>query len=269
MKLNKITLIITIFLVLIIIFHLLGWPFFIGKIFLPLRYFFSSFDNKTTNFLDFFLTKKNLFEENKKLSIEMAKVIVENIRLKMVEEENEKLRKELNFIKRENYRSILANIVGRKEEGGLTWFILDRGSNDGLKEGLVAVSEGVVVGKIIKTTKNFSFLLPLSDEKVNLAVFVISPEGEINEKNKTEGIARGKNGLITEIDLIPLNKEIKNGDLVITSGLEYVVPKGLFVGTLKDVEKNPSDIFYRAIVESPIELEELEMVSIIIPKIEE
>lgn len=266
---NKDFLITLVIVILVITFHFLKWPFLNGKFFLPFRNFFSFFDEKIKNFSDLFLSKKYLLEENKRLSNELTKLIVENIKLKMLEEENERLREELNFIKKENYKLILANIIGKKEENGLKWFILDRGIKDGVKEGFVAVSKGIVIGKIMRTTENFSFLSTLLDEKVSLAVLIVHPHSEIDEKNKIEGIVRGKKNLVTEIDLVPIDKEIKDGDLVLTSGLEYNVPKGLFVGTLKDVKKNLSDIFSQAIVELPIKIEELKMVSIIIPKIEE
>ncbi len=150
---------------------------------------------------------------------------------------------------------------------GTTWFILDRGEKDGIREGFIVTKEGVAVGKIIKTTNDFSFVLPLLDNRVSLAVMVVSPGERIDIRNKIEGLAKGKNGLVVELDLVPLDKEIKNNDFVFTSGLEYQVPKGLFVGVLKDVEPQSAGLFHKAIIEIPIKLEDIEIVSVIIPQL--
>lgn len=267
MKVNKYFLIIVMIIILVTVFHTLRWPFFIGKIFYPFQILISYFDKKIDESFNLIFTKKNLLRENEKLKKEITSLIVENIRLKIIEEENEKLKKELDFVKKENYKSVLANIIGKKEEGGIEWFILDQGENSGIRDGWVVVKEGVVVGKIIKTTKNFSYLLPLFDERVKLAVMIISQKNRTNE-NKVEGIVRGKHGLSIELDLVPLDKKIEEGDFVLTSGLEYNVPKGLFVGILKEVEDRQTDIFHKAQIETPLRLGNLEIVNIIIPRIE-
>ena len=256
-----------IIIVLIIFFlQVLQLPIFIDKLLLPFQKFLSYFDKKVLNFFFPLSIKKNLMEENQKLKEELIKLIVENIRLKIVEEENETLKKELNFSKKENYKIVLANVIGKKAEAGTNWFIIDRGRKDGIKEGFVAIKEGVVVGKIMKTSYDFSYLLSLLDEKVKLAVTVVPLEGKIEKENKVEGLARGKNGLVVELDLVPLDKNIKENDLVFTSGIEYQIPKGLFVGTLKNIEVKSGNLFYQAIIEVPIKLEDVEMLSVIIPK---
>lgn len=267
MKLSRYFLIIVI--IFIIIFQALRWPFSVGRFSLPFKYFFSYLDKKIVDLLNPIFVKKNLLEENKKLSNELTRLIAENIRLKIIEEENERLRKEIEFTKKEIYRSILANIIGKKEEAGLTWFIIDQGSRVGIKKDFIATSEGVVVGKVAKTNQDFSYLLPLVDKRVKIGIIIASKEDKINERNRIEGIIKGRGGLIAEIDLLPTDKKIKNGDLVLTSGLEYTIPKGLFIGTIREIKTKPSDIFHKAIIELPKKLENIEMVSIIIPKIEE
>jgi rod shape-determining protein MreC len=268
MKLRRYFLIIAIVITLVVFFHAIGWPFFIGKIFIPLQPLFSGFDKKLNQPSEIFSSKKLLLEENEKLSTEITRLITENIKLKMIEEENEKLRKELDFVKKENYKLTLTNIIGKKEEAGVIWFIVDRGSRDKIKEGYMAISEGVVVGKIVKALENISYLLPLYDERVKLAVEIVEPHEKTANKAKIMGIAKGKSGLTVEIDLVPTDKKINDEDLVLTSGLEYTTPKGFLVGTLKNVESKPSDPFYKAIVETPIKLDSLEIVNIIIPQSE-
>lgn len=267
MKKNRYFLLITIFVIFISSLHLLNWPFFSGKFFYPFKFFFSSFAQKIGEPISLMFIKQDIFEENKRLQVEVARLISKNVELGMVEEENERLRKEMSFIKKENYKFVLANVVGKREEGGLVWFVLDRGSQDGVEEGFVGTSQGTVVGKIAKVTKNNSYLLSLFDEKVKMSAEIIPPAGSPRDRERIEGIVQGRGGLVIELDLVPLDKKINNQDWVITAGLEYVVPRGLFIGILREVTSKPTEVFYKAVVETSVRIESLEMVNIIIPEI--
>lgn len=266
MRLNKITLIIIISIILITIFHFLRWPFFMGKIFLPFQKAFSALNEKISLSLEPIFTRRNLLEENKKLSQETTKLILDNIKVKILEEENEQLRRELNFTKRTYHQSILANVIGRKDEAGISWFILDRGKRDGVKEGVILTSNGIVVGKIIRVMENVSYALSVFNEKVRVAISIISPPDQNSKDESIEGIIKGKNGLTVEIDLVPVDKDIRPGDWVLTSGLEYDVPQGLFIGVLKETETQPANIFHKAVIEVSESLNNLEMVNIVIPQ---
>jgi len=266
MRLNKITLIIAIFLIFITIFHFLRWPFFIGKTLYPFQKIFYFLGEKISVSFEPIFTRRNLIEENKKISQEMTTLILDNINVKMLEEENERLRKELNFVKKNYHQSILANVIGKKDEAGISWFILDRGEKDGVKEGVILTSNGIIVGKIIKVMGNVSYALSTFDEKVKIAVLIISSPDQPSKNESVEGIIKGRNGLVVEVDLVPADKDVKSGDWVLTSGLEFNVPRGLFVGILKDLVTQPTDVFHKANVEVSESLKNLEMVNIIIPQ---
>lgn len=266
MRLSKITIAIIGLVLFFTIFHFLGWPFLNGKVFIPFRSIFYFLNKQIDGSTQVSLSREELIKNNKELSEKITNLTLDNIKIKLLEEENEKLRKELNFAQKINHQTILVNIIGQKNEAGVLWFIVDRGLRDGLEEGMVAMSDGVVVGKIIKVSENLSYLLPLFNERARLAVEIVSPPGVAAKKDEVEGIVEGRNNLAVELKLIPIDKNIKNEDWVITSGLEYNVPRGLFVGVLKDVGGKPTDLFFKANVEVPFKLDNLSMVNIIIPK---
>jgi len=249
MKINRYFLV-TIIIILVVILHQLGWLFFIGKVTLPFqRVFFRS---------------EKIHFENNKFQQEIEKLTLENIKLKLLEEENERLKNELGFVKKDSYQRVVANIVGKRTESGLTWFILDQGEKKGIKAGQAVVIGDVIIGKVMKTTKYFSYFLPLFDERIALAALTISRNEKIKEKNKASGIVRGKWGIILEMDWIPLTKKINSGDYVITSGLEEEIPKGLLIGKVEVIESKPGALFQKAIIEPEKKIEELEIVSVII-----
>jgi rod shape-determining protein MreC len=266
MRLSKSTLIIISLILFFATFHFLGWPLLNGKIFIPFRSVFSFFNKQMDDSTQTNLSKEELIKQNKELSDKITDLTIEDIKIKLLEEENQKLRKELNFTKKISQQTILVNVIGQKNESGITWFVIDRGIRDGLEEGMVAMSDGAVVGKIIKVANNLSYILPLFSDRTRLAVAVTSPPNAPVKNDEIEGIIEGRNGLAVELKLIPVDKDIKNDDWVITSGLEYDVPRGLFVGVLKDIESKPTDLFFKATVEVPYKLDNLDMVNIVIPQ---
>jgi rod shape-determining protein MreC len=265
MRFGKLTLILIGVILFITILHFWQWPFFNGKFFLPFRQLFSFISQQTNNNNQQAMSRDELIQENKDLTDQVTNLTMANIKMQLLEEENEKLRKELNFASKVNYQTILANVIGQKSEAGLSWFIIDRGADDGLESGMVAVNDGVVVGKVMKTTAKTAYLLSLFNERTRLAVEIMAPAGKSSKTTKIEGIIEGASGLAVDLKLVPIDKSIENDDLVMTSGLEYNVPRGLFIGALKDVEGKPTDLFFNAMVDVPYKLDNLGMVTIIIP----
>jgi len=83
-------------------------------------------------------------------------------------------------------------------------------------------------------------------------------------EDKTNGIIQGELGLTTKMKFIPLLKKIKIDDLVVTSGLEANIPKGLVVGKVSVVNKENNGIWQEAIVTPLDSIEYLSVVSVII-----
>lgn len=250
--------ILLVIIILVVVLHQLGWLFLLSKITLPLQKIFFQPEK------DIFLKKSGNFQEAERLKEEIEKLTLENIRLKLLEKENEELKNELGFRKKDPYQRVTAELVGRKTEAGITWFILDQGEERGIKPGQAVVSGEVIIGKIFTTNKYFSYFLPLLDDRVAIGALTISHQEKINEKNKADGFVRGKWGLTLEMDWIPLSKKMNVGDYVITSGLEENIPRGLLIGKIEEIETKPGALFQKALIRPEKRVEELEVVSVIL-----
>ncbi len=207
--------------------------------------------------LSFFYLKKNLIEENKKLQTKVNELIKENIELKLREKEYEDLKTQLNFLEKKNYQYHLTRVIGRSLNPLNQIIILDKGAKDGLKPGLVGIiKEGFLIGKLIKIDQNTSQLLLISDPQSRIAASI---QGE----NEASGVVKGKHGFSLEMDLIPLDKKINPGDLVVTAGLEIDIPVGLIIGEVEEIKVNPGDFFQRAIIKPLVSFENLRIVTVI------
>lgn len=233
-----------------------------SKIFNPILEIFYSSGSRIRNVYgeqidkrDYNLIISELKQNNKKLLVEIAK-------LKTFEEENEYLRKQIDFDKDNDYKYVLAGIVSRNdlmnnssEEKSI---VINKGTKDGLSNGLVILdSDGVVVGKIIEARANVSRACLVVDQKCKFAA-------AIQNEDRTSGVVEGELGLTIKMDLIPQTENLEKGDIIVTSGLENNIPRGLVVGQISEVIRENNNLWQRAIVEPLVNLDNLVMVSVII-----
>jgi rod shape-determining protein MreC len=204
------------------------------------------------------LNNKELAYQNQILKTELQKLIINKSKLLELEAENSILREQLNFIKEQKYQYLVAKIVGNNLHHDINSYILDKGADDGIKIGqAVVVQEGIIVGKISQVFPKSSELLLLIDSQSVLAAVVQ------NEEN-SQGVVEGQYGLSIRMNLIPQDEEVNHGDLVITSGIEQYVPRGLVIGQVEQVEAEVNELFQSAIILPAADFKKLNIVTIII-----
>jgi rod shape-determining protein MreC len=208
-----------------------------------------------------FLWKPNISKEDYlNLQKERNELAVKNAELQILEQENQELRTALNFTKENQYKFLIANIIGRDTLAS-NYFILNRGEKDGIKNNLPVISpEGVLVGKIIKTEQNISVMLIPIDTNFETAGSILG-----KSKKNTSGLVRGEKGLGIKMEFIPQDEEIEKDDIVITSGLELNMPKGLIIGKITEIKKEERDIFGEATISPMLSFDDLNVVTVILP----
>jgi len=211
-----------------------------------------------SNISDFFggiFRKDDLVIEIKTLRLENQRLLAELAELKTLKEENKTLREALEIGLVEDFQLAFAKVTGR--DATQDSILIDKGSIDGLSEGLSVITEQrVLLGKIDEVYKNFARVTLISNKK---SVF----DAEILERN-IEGLVRGQGNQRIYLDLIPRDKTLKEGDLVVSSSLGGVYPKGLLVGLIREVRQDDVNPFQQAEISSFFKLRELRNVFIIL-----
>lgn len=197
------------------------------------------------------------------LEKERNHLLSENTRLKIAEDENNELRKHLDFLSKNKYKYVLANVIAKNSflilNENKQAIIIDKGSKDGLFPGLSLVDgEGVILGKISQVKDNLSEAYLTIDPNCSLAAMVYG-------ENKTMGIASGDLGLTIKMDFVPQTENIFKGDLVVTSGLEEKIPKGLLIGKVSQVIQGNNEVWQQAVIEPIVNLDNLNIVSVLLP----
>ncbi len=196
-----------------------------------------------------------------KLQAEKNQLIAKNAELQILERENDELRESLNFKKEKQYDTLMATVLGR-DPAVSNYFILNKGSKDGVQNNLPVVSpEGMLVGKIIKVEENLSIMLIPTDTNFQTAAAILG-EG----KNSTSGLVHGERGLGIKMEFIPQDEEVFRGDVVVTSGLELNMPKGLVIGQIAELKRESRDIFGEATISPLAVYENLNTVMVLLPR---
>lgn len=210
------------------------------------------------NFYDKWLKKRNLIKENEELKNELIQTTIEGSRLRALQEENDLLKRELNFVEESKLRFVSAKIITGIFDPFTRSVIINRGKKDGLERGLAVIADnGILVGKISEIYDDFAKVILLNDNSSKVAATV-------QNLDHTVGVVEGQYGLSFSMTNIPQNENIKEGDKVVTSGLEGKIPKNLLIAEVENVKSIESEIFKTAILKPIISLDNLSYVEIII-----
>lgn len=216
------------------------------------------------DFVDFFLNFSSVREENEDLKEENNKLKDELAEYSDLAQENEKLKALLDFQEqRTEYDYISTNIIGTRGSI-LEGYILDKGSDDGVKKDMVVISSDGLVGKITSVSKNWCVLECIINE--NIAVSVM-PESTREKTGILQGYTDSNtNENLTKINYLPMDSKIEKGDVILTSGLGAVYPKEIRVGKVVSVEEDKVQFMKTAIVKPYVDFDTLEHLMIIVPK---
>lgn len=221
------------------------------------------FQSPSNKISDFFWTIRNINEfknENIKLQKENLKMNYEISISKEIQRENEILRKQIEFSKNSCLKGVcvewkMASVTGRDSGNFGKQIFIDLGSTDGIQEGQPAVVPGgLLVGKVAEVFNSFSKVTLITDPK--------SSVNSIIQTSRANGVVNGSYATGVKLEMINQSEDLAVGDLVITSGLEDKIPKGLIVGKVLQVEESANSIFKSAQIDMFVDFNRIEEIFI-------
>jgi len=196
-----------------------------------------------------------LHEENQHLRAELERVTRERETLQEAAEENTRLHALLEFRPSPPLISSAARVIGRDPSRWYQSIVIDRGRNDGPVPDLGVYVPSGVVGTVVKVFPSTSVVLLISDRRSAVPVVV--------QRTREQGIVEGTVGNRLRLKYLPPSSDIRTGDLILTSGLTDLFPKGLTVGTVSRVERRDADLYPDVEVIPAADLSHLEEVLVI------
>jgi rod shape-determining protein MreC len=131
---------------------------------------------------------------------------------------------------------------------------IDKGTSDGVKPDMAVISPAGVVGRIILPTGRAA--------KVQLLIDRDAASGAVTERGRAQGVVVGT-GTSLRLDHVPGTADIKEGDRVVTSGIEGIYPKGFEIGQIEKIERRAGE-FSEVIIRPAVEFSSVEAVLVVL-----
>lgn len=196
----------------------------------------------------------------KKLTDENSALTKKLIDYDRTKRDNEALRSQFETSQTRNFKMMPTRILGFSGSFTLPGsFVIDKGSSNGVRQGMAVVVGNNLIGKIGRVSTSYSqVLLSINSNFRTLA--------KTSDKN-TPGVARGNDDFIL-LDRVSVNDSITPKALLLTAGdigeSSFGIPPDLILGKIVSVNRSPSLPFQTAKVESQIRLDRLETVFIVL-----
>ena len=157
-----------------------------------------------------------------------------------------------------------AKVISRNNQFWLNSITIDKGSNDGIKTESAVITSNGLVGKISKTTPNFSEVKLLTSDDVTYKTSVVI---RINEKDYY-AILNGydKENNLLKVTAIDKNIPINENDSVLTSGLGNM-PRGIYIGKVISSKIDNYDLSKTLYVKTEQDFNSINYVTILKEKI--
>ncbi len=192
---------------------------------------------------------------NEELRLKIEGLISENAKLRELKKENETLRIALGIGLEKEFKLLLAEVIGK--DISQDTILINRGLKDGISKSLSVINQQkVLVGKIGEVYSNYSKVILISNKESSF-------DAKISESD-VQGVVRGRENGKLFFDLVPKEKEIKEGDLVVTTALGGIFPSGLLVGEIGKVFRSDVEAFQQAEILPTFDIGELEILFVIV-----
>lgn len=169
--------------------------------------------------------------------------------------ENLRLRRLLDFKATIQAETLAAQVVVHDLTGWFQTLMVDKGFRDDIAPDMAVVNDEGVVGRVLDVSDRFARILLITDPGSSVDAII--------QRNRVRGILSGKDANSCILKYVRGNVDVQAGDLIVTSGKDGVYPKGLRLGVIQGIFKDPVDLFQKIEVKPLVRLNALEEVLII------
>lgn len=212
------------------------------------------------NYFTSISTLRSAQDENSELKQRIQELEVELKGTQDLATENERLRSLLGLREESKYSILPARVIGRDPS---VWFdsaIIDRGSLDGIKLNMPVVSDGGIVGRVTAVGPLTSQIDLITRDKSGLGAIV----GEVGESNSLGVISGTSERDLLELRYVAGSVEVKEGQIVYTTGQDGIYPAGLRVGEVVEVRSGSATTPHQILVRPGARLGSMQEVAILL-----
>lgn len=205
-----------------------------GQVFTPIQHAVHDGTAVVGGWIETLRRMNDLEVENKKLRVALDSVTAENAQLQQLQRENDNLRKMLKFqTERPDVKAIQADVIGGDPSSTMEILTVDKGTQDGIATGMAVVSSGgILVGQTKEVKSNRATVLLITDISSSIAV--------ATQNTLVPGVMEGRSQKQGRLLMrhIPRDEKVSKDDILLTTGVGGIFPKGLIAGQVYNVRQS-------------------------------
>ncbi|HKX06285.1 MAG TPA: rod shape-determining protein MreC [Methylomirabilota bacterium] len=208
--------------------------------------------NLWANYVDW----KSVRRDNATLREENEHLRVQALQAGETREENARLRRLLVLKDRLPLATLAGEVIGREAGGWVRSLTVNRGRGDGISQQTPVIVPDGLVGRVVQVHRAAAVIQLLNDPA--------STVGAVVQRTRTAGLVEGDAGGTVRFKFMARDgASVAPGDLVVTSGLGTLFPKGLPVGRVVKIEDKGSALFHFAVLAPAVDFSRVEEVLLV------
>jgi len=207
------------------------------------------------NFFGTLYGLRDVVKENAELHNQLFSLQQRIVLLDLYARENELLKQELGFKEKSVHSLQSCTVLAIDPEGLTDAMQLNCGKQDGVLVGQAVVAQDHLVGKIVYAGENSS-----------TARLLTSPQALIDarvSKTGEDGLVGGSFNSGIVIDWLSQSQPLEKGDIIVTAGINSLIPRNIIIGQVGEVLSHSNDLFKKAAIVSPIRFNDLQYVFVV------
>lgn len=201
--------------------------------------------------------------DNEALRSENEQLRLDNRSAAELRRENDLLTALLQLRQGLDFQTRTAQVIARETSEARRVIVVDRGTNDGVAVGQVVIAAGsALIGRVVDVGPDFADVLLISDSTSTVI-------GQLLSSGATGKVVGQPGGALVMQDVdstikVPIGEEVFTAGIELSGGIRSPYPKGLLIGQVVDVAKDPNSVVQTVYLQPAAPLDSLEFVLVIL-----
>ena len=228
----------------------------VGVILSPFQNFFTQTIQSVSDGIDHYFFFVEVARENDQLKLEVQRLISEKNKLVERLASQKRLAKLMAYEDDWEKKAVVASVIGRDATQWSKVVVINKGTQNGIRNHLAVVTDSGVIGQVIHAGPNTSKVLLIVDGR--------SAVDALFQESRISGVVVGAGEDECKLKFVPNTADVKVGDHVLSSGLGGIFPKGLIIGKVSQVSGKKQGLFQDITLVPNSDLSRLEEVLVLL-----
>lgn len=186
-------------------------------------------------------TKEQLIAENEQLQKKVDELSSEITTIRLEQSELDKLQELYELDKQySNYKKTGARVIGRGSNNWFDTFTINKGSSDGIKEGMNVIAGSGLVGIVTDVGKHHAVVRSIIDDTNNVSAMILSTDDNCIVSGSLKYMTSSNMILFSELE--DQNDKVTIGDSIVTSNISDKYLPGLLIGYVSEISNDTNKL---------------------------